>query len=737
MAYKDFDSFDGTQSLNETTTANNEPSMTFDAHTEAQIDLPDASYVRDADIMREGMDLVLDGPEGQITVEGYFAVETPPMLSAEGSLNLSPELVNSFAKSAPEYANNGGIFDESPVGSVAEVAGEATVTRLDGSVEAVRLGTKIYEGDVVETGAEGAVNISFTDETSFAVSQNAKMAIDEYVFDPATESGAQNFSVLKGLFVFTSGLIGRDDPDDVHIETPVGSIGIRGTIIAGDVDNGEITVVEGAIVLKDFDGNEVTLANQFETAKFQPGKGIDFQGQKAANDVAEKFSSVSKVSPNLFSSINDAAAEAVDEASGDDIIEDVIEDATESDQSATEGGGDAQANPDGSVDQNADNQVDGTVEAEASTEQKQSDGEKAERGEKLANEQPQSLDSDGEGDAPAEPAPDPVIDVADSMMGTDTGGLDMAPPPPPSTEPINSTTAEPARHAEPVTSNNQANQANDTVTDVSDGTIDPNIFEDDTGPVDNGPAQVDFSDLDVNSTGFAEADRGGAEFLGTVGADKFTNEQDASRSDDGNQMFHQDISVSTGDGADQLLLKTNAAGQLHVENIKTGDGDDVITFKSSVIFTDLHVDRMDGGEGFDTIKFETTAPGSTLDFSGVNGILDHLNGVEKIDLNDGMSQTLKLTAEMVLQSDNVTDAVGGYTFSGSSDMKTLIIDGNGGPFADNIEFDFDTDTTTDTLTKLSGIGEEGATGYERYEGFYNGEAVRLLVSQDVTVTDVA
>ena len=113
------------------------------------------------------------------------------------------------------------------------------------------------------------------------------------------------------MFVYTSGMIGREDPDDVHIETPVGSIGIRGTIIAGNVDSGEITVVEGAIVLTDLAGNEMTLANQFETGRFgQSGQGIEHVGNLSATEILKNFDGVSDVSPDLFSSIHDAAAEA-------------------------------------------------------------------------------------------------------------------------------------------------------------------------------------------------------------------------------------------------------------------------------------------------------------------------------------------------------------------------------------------------------------------------------------------
>ena len=391
MGYKDFDGLDlGTQ------TQTHSSSITLQADGES-INLPDASFVRDANLTRDGMDLVLEGPDGAITIEGYFSAEPTPHLVAPDGSSLTPELVNSFSRFAPEFAQGPALNDESPVGAVQEVSGEAKVTHMDGTVETISIGTAIYQGDIIETNSEGAVNVVFVDETSFAVSEDARLAIDEYVFDPSTQSGETNFSVLKGVFVFTSGLIGRDDPDDVHIDTPVGSIGIRGTIIAGNINTGEITVVEGAIVLRDFAGHEVTLANQFETAKFSAQGGIENIGQLSASDVAGKFSIISQVSPTLFSSINDAAAE---QGPGEQTV---------------------QPDADGSVDQNSDNQVDGTVET--------------------APEAPVP----GEG---AELAPPPVLQPlplplnTQTTFGTNTSGLiapvvlqgPALPPPPPPTD---------------------------------------------------------------------------------------------------------------------------------------------------------------------------------------------------------------------------------------------------------------------------------------------------------------
>ena len=306
MAYTAFEEYQ-----NDTSHGNADPGLTqrYDASAMDKIELPDDSYVRDADMARDGMNLVISTDDGKVVIEGYFAQATPPSITSPGGLHLSPQLVHSFAHSAPEYADaTHSMNDASPVGAVQEIKGEATVTRTDGTTEHIGLGTPIYAGDIIETDEHGAVNIMFMDETTFAISNDARLAIDEYVFDPSTQSGETNFSVLKGVFVFTSGLIGRDDPDDVHIDTPSGSIGIRGTIIAGNVDTGEITVVEGAIVLTNFDGHSITLANQYETAQFNTLSGtIDYIGDLSAHDISSKFSDVSSVAPDLFASIQDSA----------------------------------------------------------------------------------------------------------------------------------------------------------------------------------------------------------------------------------------------------------------------------------------------------------------------------------------------------------------------------------------------------------------------------------------------
>lgn len=281
----------------------------FSAESGHAITLPSNDYVTNAEMVRDGADLVLRAPDGsEIVIQGYFNADPAPVLTSPEGASLTPALVHSFAHDAGavQYAAaEQSASDAGPVGRIEELHGQATVTHPDGTKEPLSEGSPIHQGDIIETSADGAVNIVFVDETSFAVSKNAKLAIDQYVYDPSTESGETNFSVLRGLFVYTSGLVGRDDPDDVKIETPRGSIGIRGTIVAGDADAGTVTVVEGAIVVHSLTGQEVTLSNQFETAQLgSQGSGVENLGVRSSGDVSSRFGSLSGVLPTFFNTLD-------------------------------------------------------------------------------------------------------------------------------------------------------------------------------------------------------------------------------------------------------------------------------------------------------------------------------------------------------------------------------------------------------------------------------------------------
>ncbi|WP_229198422.1 FecR family protein [Bradyrhizobium acaciae] len=90
-----------------------------------------------------------------------------------------------------------------------------------------KVGDLVYQGDVVQTGADGRVGINFTDGTSFNLSSNAKMAMTEFVYDPNGKSNSTLFKLANGTFTFVAGNIAKTG--DMQIDTPAATMGIRGT----------------------------------------------------------------------------------------------------------------------------------------------------------------------------------------------------------------------------------------------------------------------------------------------------------------------------------------------------------------------------------------------------------------------------------------------------------------------------------------------------------------------------
>ena len=133
--------------------------------------------------------------------------------------------------------NAGGGLDVSPVGKIVTATGivrvehpAAVVVQANlppGGVGQVKIGDLIYRGDMIETGSDGGLGITFTDGTSFNVSGNARMEVDDFVYDPNGHSNSTLFKLTTGTFTFIAGAIAKTG--DMKVDTPVGTIGIRGT----------------------------------------------------------------------------------------------------------------------------------------------------------------------------------------------------------------------------------------------------------------------------------------------------------------------------------------------------------------------------------------------------------------------------------------------------------------------------------------------------------------------------
>jgi hypothetical protein len=150
-----------------------------------------------------------------------------------GAGGLQPSLAWGQNGSAQPQAG----LDASPIGKVLNATGSARLEHATAvvvqanlptsGIGQVKVGDLVYRGDMIQTGADGALSITFADGTSFNVSSNARMEVNEFVYDPNSHSNSTLLSLSKGTFTFIAGNIAHTG--QMKVDTPVGIMGIRGT----------------------------------------------------------------------------------------------------------------------------------------------------------------------------------------------------------------------------------------------------------------------------------------------------------------------------------------------------------------------------------------------------------------------------------------------------------------------------------------------------------------------------
>jgi len=234
--------------------------------------LPNGFDPSDVTYVQNGADLVVVASDGrQTTLVDFFGLANAPVLSFGNGAVISGEIVTQMALglNGAQLASLGGLTPNTPVGMVDNIDGAAFVLRADGMRETLLIGSALYEGDVVETGAGASLGLVFADETTFSMGEDGRMVLDELVYDPDVGVGKMVLSVSKGIFTVVSGAISKTDPDAMVVKTPFADIGIRGTQVGINLEDGndlQVVIMEegngqvGEIVLTNAGGTQVINA---------------------------------------------------------------------------------------------------------------------------------------------------------------------------------------------------------------------------------------------------------------------------------------------------------------------------------------------------------------------------------------------------------------------------------------------------------------------------------------------
>ena len=118
--------------------------------------------------------------------------------------------------------------DDSAIGFVKYLKGDASALR-NGQHVKLAISAPVLEHDVLETGENGEMGISFRDDTRISLGASTKFDLSQFIFQPAEHRFGLVFKLLNGSAQYISGLMAKLAPGSVSLSTPQFTIAVRGT----------------------------------------------------------------------------------------------------------------------------------------------------------------------------------------------------------------------------------------------------------------------------------------------------------------------------------------------------------------------------------------------------------------------------------------------------------------------------------------------------------------------------
>src|SRR5438067_196540 len=195
--------------------------------------VPDAQLLFNGDFKRSGVDLILSKDGHELILSDYFKGEKRAALSSPDGAHLTGDIVNALTGHV-EYSQAGGSASVGKViGHVTKLAGTATAIRNGVSI-ILNEGENVEKGDMVQSGSNSTLGITFIDGTVFGLASNARMVLNEMVYDPNGSNNSSLLSLVAGTISFVAGETAKHG--DMKVDTPVATMGIRGTACLVGID---------------------------------------------------------------------------------------------------------------------------------------------------------------------------------------------------------------------------------------------------------------------------------------------------------------------------------------------------------------------------------------------------------------------------------------------------------------------------------------------------------------------
>ena len=204
------------------------------------------------------------------------------------------------------------------IGDITEFTGETSISRSASDLS-VSSGLDILLNDVAITN-NGRMAITFLDESNLRLTEHSEVVIDSVIYDPNPDKSKMVLNFAQGTARFASGKLALMNKSNIRINTPVATIGIRGTDFTTTIDelgrsliillpdatgasSGEITVTN--------DAGTVVLDEAFEATSVATISSPPVQPVKVENITVSQIDNMFIVSPP------DEIEQAIDEEQSD------------------------------------------------------------------------------------------------------------------------------------------------------------------------------------------------------------------------------------------------------------------------------------------------------------------------------------------------------------------------------------------------------------------------------------
>ena len=120
------------------------------------------------------------------------------------------------------------------IGRIKSVAGAASLVRGK-TVTRAAPGQLLQVSDVLKTGPDGRIGVTFVDNSRFALGPNTTIALSTFEFDDTTHAGQFLTTLNRGSLAGVTGQNAKENKDAMRVRTPTSVLAARGTRFVAQV----------------------------------------------------------------------------------------------------------------------------------------------------------------------------------------------------------------------------------------------------------------------------------------------------------------------------------------------------------------------------------------------------------------------------------------------------------------------------------------------------------------------